>query len=205
MKWFLMGCMMGVAGFGFANVLTDPGFEDTGSGAWSPYASTAAIQYDFDETGPHNEGAQSLHITWSSTVDYNVFDAKQYFAVTPGDNLQASIYAAVPLVINASPMEGYLEVFYKDVNGTDIGSLQSAHVGSVTNDWTQLSVSGVIPDNTVTAMYRIVVFGGPQSVGGTVLFDEAFLQIPEPTTAGLMSIAFGLLAVGRRMFKKKTL
>ena len=203
MKWVLIVMTMIIAGFGFANMLTDPGFEDTGSSAWSPYVSTSAIQYDFDETGPKHGGSQSLHITWTSTTDYNVFDAKQYFAVTPGETLEASIYAEVPLVVNSSPMEGYLEIFYKDVNGTDIGSLQSAHVGSVTSDWAQLSVSGIIPDNTVTAMYRIVIFGGPQSTGGTILFDDAFLQIPEPSTGLLALFASGVIASIRRFVTRR--
>ena len=201
MKWLMMCGVIVVAGVCGANVLTDPGFEDTGDSAWSPYTSTNAIQYSFDETSDAYSGSQSLSVYWGSMTNYQVYDSKQYFAVTAGETLNASVYAAVPVALNN--MEAYLEIFYKDINGTDIGSLQSAHIGSVTCDWTQLTASGIIPDNTVTAMYRIVIFGGDQSTGGQVLFDDAFLQIPEPATGVLIASATGLLACLRRRMMRR--
>ena len=103
-------------------------------------------------------------------------------------------------------MDAYLEIIYRDVNGTELDEstkLQSGHVGSSAGDWTELSTSGTVPANAATSTYRVVIFGGnPQSTSGSIYFDDATLQIPEPATAGLMSIAFGLLAVGRRLFKK---
>lgn len=181
-----------------ANLLTDAGFENTGSAAWSPGSSTATFQYDFDSSAYARSGSQSLELTWTSFIpQWNLFDAKQVVAVSEGDNYSASVYALIPELSPVNNTEIYLEtIFCYDAAGNnETGHKLKSDIlpGHTTNQWLQLVNSGTVEAGDAYAKYRLVVFtsfdGGSSS--GTLYFDDTVADsvVPEPATAALLGLS----------------
>ena len=93
----------------------------------------------------------------------------------------------------------YLEtIFYNASWGEEGAHLQSPKLYQ-TNDWTQLTNSGLVPTNAVTARMRLVTFNEDGvSSSGTVYWDDAFAQIPEPLTCVLVGAGIAGLLITRR-------
>ncbi|MFH0954035.1 MAG: hypothetical protein V1873_06875 [Verrucomicrobiota bacterium] len=181
-----------------ANLLTDPGFENSGSAAWDPGASTNAFEYDFDATAYTRSGVEALEVKWTQPIaQWNLFDAKQTVAVNSGDPWEASVYALVPEAAPVNNAEVYLETIFLDAGMAETGhKLKSDLLPThTTNQWMQLVNNGTVLAGDVYAKYRLVVFtsleGGSSS--GSLYFDDAEALIPEPATASILGLALLLL------------
>lgn len=200
----VLGVVLLVVGLGVgasANMVTDPGFEGVGSGAWNPWSSHGNMNVSFDYSAvPANvyEGSESFAIQWSSTVpQWNLVEAKQDFSVTAGYDWNASIYAKSQPLNGA---EAYLETIFLDAGMNEVGKMKSEALTGL-QDWTLLSNVGKVADNATSARFRLVVFtSGGDSSSGSVFFDNASAtaSIPEPATVSLLGLAMGLLVYARR-------
>ena len=180
-----------------ANLLSDPGFENSGAGAWNWFQSDPGFTYNFNSTAQEHSGAQSLQISWSTSVpQYQFCAAEQDVSVGAGASWSSEAWGKVTTPLNNA--DAYLETFFYDSGMNQIGSLQSTTLSSVT-DWTALTVSGTTPANTTSARTRLVVYAGNgASSGGTVYFDDIVAQVPEAQSFGMLGLGIALMGIMRR-------
>lgn len=182
------------------NLVTDAGFEGSGGAAWNPYTSHANFQVDFDYAGASTnvwEGLQDLAVTWSALIpQWNIFEARQDFAVVEGQDWYAS--AQVKAASSLNTAQAYIETIFYDAGMAEVGKISSASLTDYT-EWTRLETTGLVSNDATTARLRLLVFtSGGDSASGNVFFDDITAAIPEPATAGLVAVAALTLIAARR-------
>lgn len=185
-------------------VLTEPDFEGPAAAneaAWSPFQSDPGFGFDFAATDQVQSGDQSLKVTVGPMAEWQLFEAKQFFNIGDviGEPWKGSVWVRTDINQAEAPkLLAYLEThFYDGLDGTgnEVGAIQSDVLTALTpqNTWTELHNIGTIPDEALSARFRLVVFNTDEPVTGnqSVWFDNAhlsfgFAPVPEPSVMGLM-------------------
>ena len=202
-------------GSGTVNLLTNGGFESPDATGGDIYCSTGwqcfnAGNFTNNTGGPasgpvsHEPGSQSLK---QFGVDSGTFQTVEAVAGAP---YTASVWA---MNWTGDPLNnlGILQLTFwdgPDGTGNQLGAAFEAFVdpiddstntylpeqdGADVSDWTQLSVSGTAPPNTVSAKLLLIhVLTPPAFGGGTVRWDDAALtgpasEPPPPTDQELLT------------------
>ncbi len=214
-RWIMrMAAGMVIAAHGPAAdgaVLTEPDFEGAAAAneaAWSPFQSDPGFGFDFAAGDQAQSGDQSLNVTVGAMGIFQLFEAKQFFNIgdVVGEPWIGSVWARTDInPLEAPKLEVYLEThFYDglDGSGNEIGVIKSDSLTGLTaqNTWIELHNVGTIPEEALSARFRLVVFNTDEAVTDSqnVWFDNAhltfgFAPVPEPSVMGLLLIGFALL------------
>ncbi|MDP3786165.1 MAG: PEP-CTERM sorting domain-containing protein [Candidatus Omnitrophota bacterium] len=196
-----------------ANVLGDSGFEGTGAGPWISDNWGGPWTNDYDATDQIHAGAQSLKQVANGTNVLNKWEkaeAKQIFAVQPGDVVNGGVWMKWANISNA---EAFLESKWLNASQAELGSgIGTVHKTSGSGDWefqdlgTWTEAQRTAPVNAAYVDYRLVFLsaGNADIATGTVWFDDAnFTVIPEPTSMLLLgSGLIGLFGFCRKKLTK---
>lgn len=198
-QWVLVCVVLLVtAGLASANLLTNPGFEDSASlTGWTQlgqedwYLGTGADAH----TGTN--GLAYYVPSGKSAGDYYI--ALQSVAVTGGESYDASTWLRA---VSFNSSEAFLEVVFQDNTGAWIGQSLTTSATGVT-DYNQYTLSALVaPVSAVTAMVRAVVHTTDVTTDNAwYTFDDfSFDAVPEPGTLAMcvMGIGFGSILMHRR-------
>ncbi|MGD0140444.1 MAG: PEP-CTERM sorting domain-containing protein [Tepidisphaeraceae bacterium] len=196
-----------------ANLLTDPGFElqtaapnpnPTGIPGWANFGGAA-----FSTTVAHT-GDWSLY-TPDNGGGYNVPGTYQDFAASPGETFTFSgwVYTPNALVTNSNDFAILQLSFFSGsppnnyAGGTQEGGADGVNIGTPAGGggvplpqgvWTFASVTGVAPAGTNSMGAYILNINA--DANADFYFDDMSLNVPEPTSLGLLAV--GSLAFLRR-------
>jgi hypothetical protein len=196
-----------------ANLLTDPGFEGqvaapnpdpTGVPGWANFGG-AQFSSTYARTG-----TESL---WSPNEGggYSVPGSYQVFAASPGENFTFSgwVYTPDALVSGSNDFAILQMSFFSGsppsnyAGGTNLGTV-GVNVGTPAGGggvplpqgvWTYASISGTAPAGTNSI--GAYVLGINADANSDFYFDDMSLNVPEPTSLGLLGIG-GLALIRRR-------
>ena len=204
-----MGLVLGMAAaananaqpVGNPNLLSDPGFESGTSVPSSMGGWWAYLHATFSQTYQHS-GAWSME-TYYSGNGFQGFSV-QKVAATPGVTYSLTGWAFTPNTLGSSSSVGFVTLAFLDVNGLLIGPILTSPMlnnASPANIWTQLSLSGTAPANTVSMIAETMLLNsGP---GDAVYFDDLSLTVvPEPSTSAWLSAGLGFGLLVRRYHRR---
>ena len=198
-KW-VMGCvtLLISASLASANLLTNPGFEDSASligwtqaGEEGWYLGTGADAH----TGTN--GLAYYVPSGKNAGDYYI--ALQSVAVTGGESYDASMWLRT---VSFNSSEAFLEVVFQDDTGAWIGQSLTTSATGLT-DYNQYTLNSLVaPALAVTAMVRAVIHTTDVTTDNAwYTFDDfTFDAVPEPGTLAmcLVGLGFGSLLMHRR-------
>jgi len=182
----------------WADLLTNPGFEEPYTSGWS-YWDEGNIEQSFDSGWAHS-GTGMVGMWWWAGLWQN-FDA------TPGDVYELTAYAYLPGDDPAGTgVYGVVALEWYNSSDTMIGTWTSQPIDTAhysVDQWLEIS-SGNQTAPVGTAYGRALVrINNNGSGAGRVYYDDVDVgMIPEPTVLSLM--AGGLLgALGLRRMRRK--
>jgi len=190
--------------------LVNPGFENgltgwttfnftgclgTGTGANAPMASGSPHGglNVFQTAGPWNGG-------WDASGGY------QSIPVSAGATLTFSGFGMDPSgdpMLTSTLGFGEIQIVWKDAGNNTLGTLDSTAINkdpSMYDQWQALSIGGLAPAGTVSALVYAMHVGGPDYAGGSAYFDDmSYVIVPEPSTIALVIAGLsGLLMFARK-------
>jgi hypothetical protein len=201
-----LGCLMS-ASSAHAVTLVNPGFElgadGPGATGWGGFNDNFTAS-DFAESG-----AKSLKVFGPFFQGGGAGAFQGGFPAAPGQLWQASssIFSPSTDAINGTNF-AITKLEFLDAGNTVIGFAESSQFNAATaplDTWVQKTVQGVAPAGTTSAQIVLVhVQLNNPATGGAVFYDNASLvQIPEPATFALASLAISSVAlIGRRRAKR---
>ena len=205
-----------------ANVLANPGFEADavfgaapvgGATGWTTFANASTASANLD---PVRTGIGSLQLTGAG--NFSVPGAFQTFPANPGEIWDFQGYMLTENPLPADATFGLLKIVWNDgtndlppgpinigqagpVANPGIESLPFMNSASVTNTWQFTQAQGIAPPGTTQVSFFALFV---DQSAGTVFFDDLqAVQIPEPASMALMSLAMfsGAALVRRRRAK----
>jgi len=185
-----------------ANLLADPGFElqtPSGSGGWNLFNGAA-----FNNTQAHSGSWSML----DATVN-NVPGSFQEFAASAGMKFQLTGYGMTTTTLAGSPAFGVVQISYFDSAHVNLGTVETSpgnaktsaqiNSSSTAGVWTFLDTGvATAPANTafIQAFTIYVDFSGNSQ--GVYFDDLNLVQVPEPSSLGLLAAGAGVLMWRRR-------
>jgi hypothetical protein len=180
--------------------------------SWSCFNSNFTQSNLWDPSGTGNQENPTAHSGFQVLKQFGGDGgATQRIAASPGDTVQASVYAQnwqgdtwtqlfllqIAYFDSGNNGLGVNEIF-ADSAGNQAYQLLPQDGGEIT-DWTLMEVSGVAPAGTVEAQILLlhIAIGG----SGAIFLDDASLTvtpIPVPAAVWLFGSALGLLGFVRR-------
>ncbi len=201
-----LAASLAVATTASADLLVNPGFELDDTTMETPSAlGWTTFNGVFTNQALANSGANGLKMFGG------VAGAFQDFPVIPGDRVDGGAVVANPSFdAMANDQIAAINLEFRNAAGDLIDGIISNIVLDATSPADSVfvpgTVSAVAPDGAVSVRFVLVTGSfedrnGDQVVtgGGAPFYDDAFLfiNVPEPTTAGLLGVA-GLAALRRR-------
>ena len=203
-----------------ANLLTDPGFESGApgqpnpiplpggaGGGWAVFngAAYSTAKPEFGQWGIQE--AQAAGQAWNFQAPYQVVggvSAGQQYTLTADYLTTTGISEQNPF----NPV--FIQLTYFNSAGTDIGTVETGGSGAkantympaAVNTWYTASVTATAPAGAAyVAPYLAFMENGTQVLADTLYWDNASLvlvEIPEPSTLGLIALGVGGLLAWRR-------
>ena len=181
-----------------ANLLVNPGFEETGEGGhtqgwYEDYNSNIFGAIDNPRSG-----------SWHAT-NYNDGGMAQDVDVIAGMQYRLTGYAYIPTGIGGSPWGTYIGVKFKRANGSTALSWEKSDFKNMTRDQYNMADSDwiVAPDDAVTAAIRFGTWASNpwEPVNPTDFDDFSFDAVPEPSS--LMLLLTGITGIFGLGLKKR--
>lgn len=202
----LAGSMFLTSNLVAANLLTNPGFEanDASSGDVAGASGWGSFNFTFTSTSAGGQGgsAQALK-AYGPWFQYGGSGVVQGgFAATEGQEWEASAWMMTATADRLSgPNFAVVKIEFLNASSSVIASAESAPINaaSAPDTWALYTASGVAPAGTATAQIVLVhvQMNNPPS-GGSVVFDNASLDVVIPEPASLGGVALGSLLLLRR-------
>lgn len=188
-----------------AQTLVNPSFEDpivfsgpNGIGVWFGFNGGGGAASGNGNIMPRT-GAQHLLLEIPG-LDNNFAGAFQdVTGLVPG---QLATFSVWNKKVGTYDIGAELRIEWRNAADTAEISRTPNFVPTLTDDYTQFSMQGVVPPGAAIArvVYAIQSFGSGGTNTGTVFVDDAgFSVVPEPATLALVGLSvLGLLSVRRR-------
>ena len=216
MKCLVAGGVLALAVAANAVPLGDPGFEASGpmtpfdfavfsnnpQGTWLNAGFGPEYFLDPNATDQVLFGAQSLKLAATQTTDdpakWEMAQAKQIFAVNPGDVINGSAWLKWENL--GGGIQAQIECKWLSATGAELGSgIGTTPVTSGSGNWQLQDLSSwslaqrTAPVGAAFVDYRLFLLspGSADVATGTVWWDNASFtvaQIPEPSTFGLLGL-----------------
>jgi hypothetical protein len=186
-----------------AQVLGNPGFEDpivfmgSAEGNWFGFNGGGGAAAANSNIMPHS-GAQHLLLDIPGSNNNFAGAFQDVVGVVPG---QLATFGVWHKSVGTFDAGAELRIEWRNPANTAEVSRTPNFVPTLTSDYTQFSMQGVVPPGAGIArvVYAIQTFGPePTNVGTAYVDDATFSVVPEPTTLALVSLGGIALAILRR-------
>ena len=186
-----------------ANLLLNPGFEDTAGGQPASWEFTGINPYaqGYSSSTYAHSGNMSIYTSLNATSSINGDWSQRVTGIKAGDLLDANCWAIITAQYAPGYMSTRLNLTFQQWNEgshsyTDIAYVNSDTI-NVMQDWAKLSISALAPEGADAVLFRL---NGNAFRGGAAAYDDAELSIvPEP--ASILMLGMGL--IGLLVFKKR--
>lgn len=192
-----------------ANLLVNPGFEDPVTqdgppfvGFWEVFNGGPGSSGANSNLMPRN-GAQHLIVSISNTNNTFAGAFQDVTGLVSGQAGSFSVWQkaqSLPLDLDVE-----MRIEWRNAAGNNEVARTPNFVptASITTDYQQFTVSGLVPAGADTArvVYAIQTFSGGAGNTGTLFVDDASFVVPEPATIGLFGIAL-VGSIGMRRHRR---